>query len=257
MSCLVPAARTTRPHCPVVPVTTDERIHPKLTEAAHEPRQRGLMLLLLLANSSMLAVYTGVGSVLLPPQIAQIDPAGKSHRPGHRGRCEHGVRHRVQPDHRCPVGPHRPQEPVDPRRCARLARRAGVPRQRPHRPPRRHRMVSGAGDDERLPGRRHRRRTGPGSAGPPRHGLRPRRTGAADRRHPRRDDRLADGRPAAGRIPGARRGGGRCSTAARRVLPRRTAPGALAPCVTARAAGRLPVRPVPSRRPTTASMCRQ
>ncbi|MFI1760802.1 MFS transporter [Streptomyces sp. NPDC020800] len=58
-------------------MTTDELIHPKLTEAAHEPRQRGLMLLLLLANSSMLAVYTGVGSVLLPTQIAQIDPAGK------------------------------------------------------------------------------------------------------------------------------------------------------------------------------------
>lgn len=35
------------------------------------------MLLLLLANSSMLAVYMGVGSVLLPLQIAAIDPVNK------------------------------------------------------------------------------------------------------------------------------------------------------------------------------------
>ncbi|MEV8531423.1 MFS transporter [Streptomyces sp. NPDC051211] len=41
------------------------------------PRQRGLLLLLLLANASMLAVYMGVGSVLLPTQIAAIDPANK------------------------------------------------------------------------------------------------------------------------------------------------------------------------------------
>ncbi|MCX5384386.1 MFS transporter [Streptomyces sp. NBC_00083] len=39
--------------------------------------QRGLMLLLLVANASMLAVYMGVGSVLLPLQIADIDPAHK------------------------------------------------------------------------------------------------------------------------------------------------------------------------------------
>ncbi|MFJ9821876.1 MFS transporter [Streptomyces sp. NPDC101151] len=58
-------------------MTTDELIQPKTREVAHEPRRRGLMLLLLLANSSMLAVYMGVGAVLLPTQIAQIDPAHK------------------------------------------------------------------------------------------------------------------------------------------------------------------------------------
>ncbi|MEV6999014.1 MFS transporter [Streptomyces sp. NPDC093982] len=45
--------------------------------ATETPRQRGLLLLLLIANSSMLAVYMGVGSVLLPMQIASIDPANK------------------------------------------------------------------------------------------------------------------------------------------------------------------------------------
>ncbi|SOE07532.1 MFS transporter [Streptomyces sp. Ag109_G2-15] len=58
-------------------MSTDELIQPKATNVAHEPRQRGLMLLLLLANSSMLAVYMGVGAVLLPTQIAQIDPGDK------------------------------------------------------------------------------------------------------------------------------------------------------------------------------------
>ncbi|MFG2617064.1 MFS transporter [Streptomyces sp. NPDC048507] len=41
------------------------------------PRQRGLMLLLLIANSAMMAVYMGVGSVLLPTQIAAIAPDDK------------------------------------------------------------------------------------------------------------------------------------------------------------------------------------
>ncbi|MGR4879576.1 MFS transporter [Streptomyces sp. LARHCF249] len=41
------------------------------------PRQRGLLPLLLFANSAMLAVYMGVGSVLLPLQIAAIDPVNK------------------------------------------------------------------------------------------------------------------------------------------------------------------------------------
>ncbi|MER5943521.1 MFS transporter [Streptomyces sp. NPDC001928] len=45
--------------------------------ATEIPRQRGLLLALLIANSSMLAVYMGVGSVLLPTQIASIDPANK------------------------------------------------------------------------------------------------------------------------------------------------------------------------------------
>ncbi|WP_406510306.1 MFS transporter [Streptomyces sp. NBC_00212] len=57
-------------------MTTGELIGPQASEAA-EPHKRGLMLLLLLANSSMLAVYMGVGSVLLPTQIAEIDPANK------------------------------------------------------------------------------------------------------------------------------------------------------------------------------------
>lgn len=58
-------------------MTTDELIQPKASEGAPPPRQRGLMLLLLVANSSMLAVYMGVGAVLLPTQIAMIDPANK------------------------------------------------------------------------------------------------------------------------------------------------------------------------------------
>ncbi|MEU6282751.1 MFS transporter [Streptomyces sp. NPDC047028] len=58
-------------------MTTDELIQPKATEQPRAPRQRGLMLLLLIANSSMLAVYMGVGSVLLPTQIAQLDPSHK------------------------------------------------------------------------------------------------------------------------------------------------------------------------------------
>ncbi|WP_329389046.1 MFS transporter [Streptomyces sp. NBC_01351] len=41
------------------------------------PRQRGLLPLLLVANSAMMAVYMGVGSVLLPTQVAAIDPANK------------------------------------------------------------------------------------------------------------------------------------------------------------------------------------
>ncbi|MEU9143401.1 MFS transporter [Streptomyces sp. NPDC048349] len=41
------------------------------------PRQRALLPLLLFANSAMLAVYMGVGSVLLPLQIAAIDPVNK------------------------------------------------------------------------------------------------------------------------------------------------------------------------------------
>lgn len=45
--------------------------------APEPPRQRGLLALLLFANSAMLAVYMGVGSVLLPLQIAAIDPVNK------------------------------------------------------------------------------------------------------------------------------------------------------------------------------------
>ncbi|MFE0643140.1 MFS transporter [Streptomyces sp. NPDC058877] len=50
---------------------------PGVAEAPVQSRQRGLMLLLLVANSAMMAVYMGVGSILLPTQIAAIDPAHK------------------------------------------------------------------------------------------------------------------------------------------------------------------------------------
>ncbi|WP_037605989.1 MFS transporter [Streptacidiphilus rugosus] len=44
---------------------------------AGQDRQGGLMALLSLANTSMFALYLGVGSVLLPTQIAHLDPAHK------------------------------------------------------------------------------------------------------------------------------------------------------------------------------------
>lgn len=59
-------------------MTTNKQLtQPPARAAATAPRQRGLMLLLLVANASMLAVYMGVGAVLLPTQIASIDPANK------------------------------------------------------------------------------------------------------------------------------------------------------------------------------------
>ncbi|MEU9700584.1 MFS transporter [Streptomyces sp. NPDC047981] len=58
-------------------MTADEVTQTDASPEASAPRQPGLMLLLLLANSSMLAVYMGVGSVLLPLQVAAIDPANK------------------------------------------------------------------------------------------------------------------------------------------------------------------------------------
>ncbi|WP_329274642.1 MFS transporter [Streptomyces sp. NBC_00691] len=47
------------------------------TSEQEAPRQRGLMPLLLVANSAMMAVYMGVGSVLLPTQVAAIAPDDK------------------------------------------------------------------------------------------------------------------------------------------------------------------------------------
>ncbi|MEV4946964.1 MFS transporter [Streptomyces sp. NPDC053755] len=56
------------------PATTATASAPPEPDA---PRQRGLMLLLLVANSAMMAVYMGVGSVLLPTQVAAIAPDDK------------------------------------------------------------------------------------------------------------------------------------------------------------------------------------
>lgn len=50
---------------------------PSTAAEPEAPRQRGLLLLLLVANSAMMAVYMGVGSVLLPTQIAAIAPDDK------------------------------------------------------------------------------------------------------------------------------------------------------------------------------------
>ncbi|WP_137991676.1 MFS transporter [Streptomyces vilmorinianum] len=58
-------------------MTTNEVIEPQPAPAPDGTRQRGLLLLLLVANAAMLAVYMGVGSVLLPTQIAAIAPDDK------------------------------------------------------------------------------------------------------------------------------------------------------------------------------------
>ncbi|MFB6620147.1 MFS transporter [Streptomyces sp. NPDC085524] len=58
-------------------MATHEVADPPVPAPARPPRQRALLPLLLVANSSMLAVYMGVGSVLLPTQVAAIDPANK------------------------------------------------------------------------------------------------------------------------------------------------------------------------------------
>ncbi|MFD8389004.1 MFS transporter [Streptomyces sp. NPDC059680] len=55
-----------------MPVPTED-LPPATVPTAPESRQRGLMTLLLVANASMYAVYLGVGSVLLPTQVAAID----------------------------------------------------------------------------------------------------------------------------------------------------------------------------------------
>ncbi|WP_282692248.1 MFS transporter [Streptomyces sp. CC208A] len=56
--------------------TTDESARAATTEGA-PPRLGGLMALLALANMSMFALYLGVGAVLVPTQIAQLDPVNK------------------------------------------------------------------------------------------------------------------------------------------------------------------------------------
>ncbi|MFJ7157388.1 MFS transporter [Streptomyces sp. NPDC101118] len=53
-------------------MTTNDVIEPHPDAPPEHPRVRGLLLLLLIANAAMLAVYMGVGSVLLPTQVAAI-----------------------------------------------------------------------------------------------------------------------------------------------------------------------------------------
>ncbi|MFD8984190.1 MFS transporter [Streptomyces sp. NPDC059564] len=66
------------PADPVKPPSTTSTAATSPPAAEPEaPRQRGLLLLLLVANSAMMAVYMGVGSVLLPTQIAAIAPDDK------------------------------------------------------------------------------------------------------------------------------------------------------------------------------------
>lgn len=58
-------------------MTTNDIADPPAPDVAEPPRRRGLLPLLLVANSAMMAVYMGVGSVLLPTQIAAIAPDDK------------------------------------------------------------------------------------------------------------------------------------------------------------------------------------
>ncbi|MER5733634.1 MFS transporter [Streptomyces sp. NPDC002138] len=53
-------------------MVTNELIDPPVPADHEPPHRRGLLFLLLVANSAMMAVYMGVGSVLLPTQIADI-----------------------------------------------------------------------------------------------------------------------------------------------------------------------------------------
>ncbi|MGW7439296.1 MFS transporter [Streptomyces sp. NPDC054849] len=58
-------------------MATHEVADPPVPPIPEPARQRGLLPLLLVANSAMMAVYMGVGSVLLPTQIAAIAPDDK------------------------------------------------------------------------------------------------------------------------------------------------------------------------------------
>ncbi|MEV7520617.1 MFS transporter [Streptomyces sp. NPDC091371] len=58
-------------------MATHEVADPPVPTPSEPPRQRALLPLLLVANSAMMAVYMGVGSVLLPTQVAAIDPENK------------------------------------------------------------------------------------------------------------------------------------------------------------------------------------
>ncbi len=58
-------------------MATHEVADPPVPPIPEPARQRGLLPLLLVANSALMAVYMGVGSVLLPTQIAAIAPDDK------------------------------------------------------------------------------------------------------------------------------------------------------------------------------------
>ncbi|MGW7457393.1 MFS transporter [Streptomyces sp. NPDC054797] len=58
-------------------MATHEAVDTPVPTPAGTPRQRGLLPLLLVANSAMMALYMGVGSVLLPTQIAAVAPDDK------------------------------------------------------------------------------------------------------------------------------------------------------------------------------------
>ncbi|MFF8266910.1 MFS transporter [Streptomyces sp. NPDC016562] len=58
-------------------MATHEAVDTPVPTPAETPRQRGLLALLLVANSAMMALYMGVGSVLLPTQIAAVAPDDK------------------------------------------------------------------------------------------------------------------------------------------------------------------------------------
>ncbi|MFJ7587776.1 MFS transporter [Streptomyces sp. NPDC097617] len=58
-------------------MATPEVVEPSVPPTGEPAPRRGLLLLLLVANSAMMALYMGVGSVLLPTQIAAIAPDDK------------------------------------------------------------------------------------------------------------------------------------------------------------------------------------
>ncbi|WP_327412217.1 MFS transporter [Streptomyces sp. NBC_01233] len=58
-------------------MATPEAVDTPVPPMPEPVRQRGLLPLLLVANSALMAVYMGVGSVLLPTQIAAIAPDDK------------------------------------------------------------------------------------------------------------------------------------------------------------------------------------
>ncbi|MET9689797.1 MFS transporter [Streptomyces sp. NPDC006514] len=58
-------------------MATPEVVEPSVPPTGEPAPRRGLLFLLLVANSAMMALYMGVGSVLLPTQVAAIAPDDK------------------------------------------------------------------------------------------------------------------------------------------------------------------------------------